>query len=394
MENIFTKFIRDGGDNPMNYEYNMLSKRWGHLRAILLGESIPPFEIEMQTSSICNLACYWCIGDNIQTMNHVTRLPNNITAQNVTNITKSLIDYKKDGLGVDTVKFSGFIGEPLVNRPATLAAMEHFSSNGIKVGLFSNGILLEDSGVQKVVVNNDYVHISLDAGTPETFAFTKSKANYDCGKENFNRILRNINSLAKLKREQGTSLKINVGFIANPHNHKEVFEISRRVKEEGADSIRFKCDVAGKWPINSEQIAYVAEQIKKAKSEIEDENFSVIQVHTEEEMRCSARLDFKKCYSHHLWATIGSDGNVYPCDFTTFPGAPHYGNVINRPFKDIWEGPLRKQIIGGIPAVCHKICSPFAMRINHFLNKIDEVVVEKGIEFIDQQRTEYLNSKK
>lgn len=391
--NIFTKFIRVGGDNPLNYEYNMLSKRWGHIRAILLGEPIPPFEIEMQTSSVCNLACYWCIGDNIQSMNHVTRLPNNITPQNVTNITQSLINYKKGGLGVDTVKFSGFIGEPLMNKEATLIAMKHFSSNNIKVGLFSNGILLEDPEVQKVVINNDYVHISLDAGTPETFAFTKSKANYDYGKEKFNSILKNINSLANLKRKHGTQLKINVGFIANPHNYKEFLGISKRVKEEGADSIRFKCDVAGKWPINSEQIIHVAEQIKKAKSEVDDDCFGVIQVHTEEEMKSSARLNFKKCYSHHLWGTIGSDGNVYPCDFTTFPGAPHYGNAINRPFKDIWEGPLRKQLIGGIPTVCHKICSPFAIRINYFLNQIDKVVSEKSIEFVDRQRTEFLNNK-
>lgn len=393
MDNIFEKFIRTGGDEPMNYEHNLLSRRWGHVKALLNGEPIPPFEIEIQTSSVCNLACYWCIGDNIQTMNQVTRLPNNITEQNVKNITQSLIDYKKSGMGIDVVKFSGFIGEPLVNKDATLLAIKHLTENGIKVGLFSNGIFLASKEVQDVVVNAEYIHISLDAGTAETFAYTKSKANYDLGKKNFELILNNINDLANLRKDKNTSLKLNVGFIANPHNFKEAYDISKKVKELGADSIRFKCDVAGRWPLNQEQIEIVNEQIQRAKKEIESMDFKVIQVHSEEEMKVSAKLSFEKCYSHHLWGTIGSDGNVYPCDFTTFPGAPHYGNVINKPFKDIWEGPLRKQIIGGIPSVCHKICSPFAIRINYFLNELKRVIDEKGIDFVEQQRTEFLEKK-
>jgi MoaA/NifB/PqqE/SkfB family radical SAM enzyme len=390
--NIFAQFIRSEDDSPMNYEYNMLKKRWGHIKAVLLGEKIPPFEVEIQTSSRCNLSCFWCIGDNIQTMNEVTRLPNNITADNVSRITQSLIDYKKGDLGIDTVKFSGFIGEPLVNRQATLNAMKHLNGNGIKVGLFSNGILLADAEVQDTVVHNDYVHISLDAGTAETFAFSKSKANYDEGKKNFDLILKNINSLASLKRTRNTKMALNIGFMINQYNYKEIYDISKRVKEEGADSIRFKCDVAGKWKLSDEQIQVIDGQIKQAKNDLENNGFRAIQVHTDEEMKISARLDFQKCYSHHFWGTIGSDGNVYPCDFTTFPGAPHYGNAINKSFKDVWEGPLRHQIIGGVPAVCHKICSPFAIRINYFLNRIKTIVDEKGMEFVESQRNEVLKS--
>lgn len=393
--NVFAKFIRQGGDDPRNYEFNILSKRWGHIKSILLGDTIiPPFEIEMQTSSRCNLSCAWCIGENIQSMNEVTRLPNNIIPENVLKITQSIIDYKKGDLGIEVVKFSGFIGEPLVNKKATLMAMDHLNSNNIKVGLFSNGVLLADQEVQDTVINNDYVHISLDAGTAETFAFTKSKANYDFGKNNFELILKNISLLANLKRQKSANAAINVGFIINQYNYKEIYAISKKLKEIGADSIRFKCDIVDNHNFEVEQMKFISEQMYNAKKDLQCDKFDVIQIHSDDEIKNLQRCNFEKCYSHYLWGTVGSDGNIYPCDHTTFPGAPHYGNAINRSFKDIWEGPLRRQIVAGIPAVCHKICSPFALRINYFLNEIKKIMDEKGVEFVEKQREEYLSALK
>ena len=134
-----------------------------YLDAFIRGESVPPFEIEIQPSSRCNLKCRWCIGEEIQAQNHVLNLPNAINADNIGHIVEGILEAKQNGLGVEIVKFSGFIGEPLVQKGAVLSAIQRLACAGVKVGLFTNGVLMTED-TWETLANIAYVHVSLDAG--------------------------------------------------------------------------------------------------------------------------------------------------------------------------------------------------------------------------------------
>ena len=99
-------------DDEFNYARQLLVKRRAYVDKFLAGEPFPPFEVEIQASSLCNLRCRWCVGHAIQRQNKVLRLPNNITPQNVHQIVDGILGCRYNDLGIDTVKFSGFIGEP------------------------------------------------------------------------------------------------------------------------------------------------------------------------------------------------------------------------------------------------------------------------------------------
>ncbi|OGC05674.1 hypothetical protein A2230_03325 [candidate division WOR-1 bacterium RIFOXYA2_FULL_36_21] len=379
--NPLTRFAKKG-KKEFNHEANLLTRHWGNVKAVLQGKVIPPFEIELQTSSRCNLTCNFCIGSATQKGEGVTRLPNNIDAANILTLASGITDYSVDTFRVERVKFSGFIGEPLVNKPATLLGMKHFLLHGREVGLFTNGVLINDDETRDVLLNTDYVHISLDAGSPETFRLLKQPKS----KENkFEGILENISDIATLKAQRRGKINIVVGFVITPYNVHEIYSIAMRLKNIGVEVLRFKLDISLTFPLSYSQISLAKQQIERIKKELEDDKFEVIAIHDLEDKERGKR-DFSECFAHFFWGTIGSDANVYPCDHNTFPGAPGYGNAIKRPFGEIWEGRLRRVLVEGniFPEVCPPVCSPFGACVNPFMAFLKVLEKNEGIGKIER----------
>ena len=57
-----SSLLKDGDSSPFNYERHILMDKAPYLDAFIDGEHFPPFEVEIQMSSNCNLECRWCIG--------------------------------------------------------------------------------------------------------------------------------------------------------------------------------------------------------------------------------------------------------------------------------------------------------------------------------------------
>ncbi len=245
--NKLSGFLQSDDSSPFNYERYLLVEKAPYLDAFIENKPFPPFEVEIQMSSKCNLQCRWCIGDEIQEKKQVMRLPNNINEDNVDRVVDGIIDFEINSLGIDTVKFSGFIGEPLLAKAATLKAIQRLIGAGLRVGLFTNGVLM-DENTWRTLANIDYVHISLDAG-PSSFFWLKESPKGICTRETFYRILKNVKCLNESRRQKQGNLRINVGYVVVPGNHDQIYEVAKLVREAGADSIRFKCDIGERYDL-------------------------------------------------------------------------------------------------------------------------------------------------
>jgi len=349
-----------------------------YLDSFIRGESAPPFEIEIQPSSRCNLKCHWCIGAEIQAQNHVLDLPNSINADNIGRIIEGILETRKNGLGVEIVKFSGFIGEPLVRKEVVLSAIQRLVCAGINVGLFTNGVLMTEE-TWETLANIAYVHVSLDAG-PRSFSPCKENKAQDapCATDTFYRILENIRGLDRQRKKTGwrKKMNINVGYVVTNGNHDDIYETSRLVREAGANLIRFKCDIAGEFDQYKTNVLNKAfAQIEQAQADFHTPpEFSVIAIHSRDDAenktfanwRCSSG-----CHFQHFCTTIGSDGNVYLCDHNTMPGAVPLGNAINQAFGSIWDSKLRRYLVNGTEHICRSgVCPPFGCKVNAFLAEI------------------------
>jgi len=375
------KFIRPG-NSPFNYERYLLMDKASYLDAFIEDKPFPPFEVEIQVSSKCNLQCRWCIGDEIQEKNYVMRLPNYINEDNVDRIVEGIVNFKINNLGIEVVKFSGFIGEPLLNKKATLKAMQRLVGMGFRIGLFTNGVLMTED-TWRTLANIDYVHVSLDSG-PSSFFWLKESPKGTYTQKTFYTIINNIKGLnATRKQAAGSKLKINIGYIIVPGNHEQIYETAKLIKEAGADSIRFKCDIGERFNIRAETLEVALNEIEKAKQNLEDSSFTVHTIHSKEDIENRSYKAWQcndGCFYHNFVATIGSDGNIYLCDHNSMPGAIPLGNAINQSFNEVWKSKRRIYLIKGVNYICQSnVCPPFGNRVNFFLKEIYKLKEQYGI---------------
>lgn len=380
----------DSSESSSGYVRMLLFDKAAYLDRFIEDRPFPPFEVEIQMSSNCDLQCRWCIGDELQDEKHVLHLPNSIKGPLVDKIVRYIIDVDIDGLGIDTVKFSGFIGEPLLYKKETLKAMRLLSEAGKKVGLFTNGVLMDDDRTRRALLNIDYVHVSLDAGRSSFFRLKESsKENANYSEEKFDKVISNIARLNELRiKKKNSPLRINIGYVMVPGNYDHIYDTAMIVKNAGADSIRFKCDIGGRFALRDARMRDVAyAQIGKLIQEVKDDSFDVRVVHSKEDVinntykKWNTSLDKAGCFYHNFLATIGSDGNLYFCDHNTMPSAVSLGSVVDdKSFSDVWLSDRRKFLTDDLRYLCDcGVCPPFGNAVNFFLKKINDLREAHGV---------------
>jgi hypothetical protein len=106
---------------------------------------------------------------------------------------------------VHNVSFSGLIGEPLVARMALVPAMSYLVDHDLRVGIFTNGVLMDDRVID-TFVRIAYVHLSLDAATGETYTGLKFRGR-QAGVAKFERAVANLRSLVERRRADPDSTR-------------------------------------------------------------------------------------------------------------------------------------------------------------------------------------------
>ncbi len=125
-------------------------------------------------------------------------------------------------------------GEPLLNR--SIAAMVHCAKeSGIAhVKLATNGMVLtEQKAAALVEARLDHISISLDGASAGTY--TRFRIN-----GNFNRVVRNIARLVKVRDRRRSGLIIELQFIIMKHNEHEIAAIEALARKLGVDVLRLK----------------------------------------------------------------------------------------------------------------------------------------------------------
>lgn len=369
-------------------ELDFFKRNFSRIINIYEGNILPPYEILIHPSSFCNLSCKWCIGAYVSRDKNKekiipTRL-NNI--KNMQKVINGIINYKKNGkdyltdgknklFKVENVSFSGITGEPFIAKDALLFAIEKLKENNIRVGIFTNGTLIEDDMLE-TITKMDYILISIDAGDENTYNTEKG-----CNPNDniYNKVLDNIKKINKYKIEHNRNIDINIGYIINQYNYSQIYELAKKLKSIGIHYFRLKTDISSKLILNNQQNKDVERQIDRVKKELEDDYFTIVQIHKLNDEKQKIR-DFKKCYIHYLYAAISADGNVYPCNYHPRKNGYYYDSAIEKNFSTIWENLNKYEIDSKIPDICPDRCDPFKTRANRMLEQCYLIYKEKGIE--------------
>lgn len=132
-------------------------------------------------------------------------------------------EFKK--LGVRAVEFPGG-GEP-TTHPDFIENINNFASVELPLGLVTNGVLFKR--ILPVLDKFQWIRISLDAATKETYLKTH-------GKDQFDWVIKGIKEM--VKRSKRTT--IGLGYLLMPNNWEESHQFLSLAEELGVDYVQFR----------------------------------------------------------------------------------------------------------------------------------------------------------
>ena len=320
------------------------------------GEIVYPIYIDLGLTSRCNHRCIFCAFD------FLGYEPIDLDI----NCLKNFIQ-EAARKGVKSIMFAGE-GEPLLHN-YIIEAVNFTKASGIDVAITTNGVLLDKFDLEKLLQPLTWLRISLDASTPETYAYLHNTA-----PEEFTKVVENIRSVVHVKNKIGLGVTIGVQFLLLPYNYPEVIDAVNMMKNLEVDYFVVKPYSQHPSSVNKIRCNFDKEipDLEIELSKYSNEKFEVILRKSAVE---SLKTDkpYDECLGLDFITRITANGDVYPCN--NFVGNKEFvfGNICTQSFSEIWEGKRRKEVVqkinqGGYVSKCRKGCR--LENINRFLTAL------------------------
>lgn len=302
-----------------------------------------PLHAQIGIADPCNHKCVFCWDhppderENVDTENRFgLARPGVMPLEQFKGIVDDLYD-----LGTRRIDLIGR-GEPLLNRSA-LDMVRYVKSRHMQALLFTNGSrLFEPIAKGFVDCKIDCVHISLNAGTPETYPHihvTEKPTDYL-------NVKKNLRFLADCKIAAGTELPyLNLSFVISSKNFFEIEKMIEVAYEVGAQQAEFVHSVTHSGTtdlaLSEEQYRLLQDSLPAARHKAKElgvlnnlaEFGAATPPYMVNEMVGPAVVP---CYVGWYFTVILGNGSVMPCCQCTAP----VDQVTNeRRFAEIWASP-------------------------------------------------------
>jgi len=285
----------------------------------LKGKNIYPVYMEVSPSGACNHRCLYC------GLDFMGYKPNYLKAD----ILKERLSELGD-LGLKSIMYAGE-GEPFLH-PEMASIIEHTKESGIDVALTTNGVLLRKEIVERVLINTEWIKVSINGGTRETYAkIHQSKP------DDFDKVMENMSFAAEIRNDKGYKCVIGMQLVLLPENHHEVISLAKIARDIGMDYLVIKpysqhpqSKINKYSTIKYSDLEYLSEELDKVNSD----TFNVVFRSNAMRKWDNNQRNYEHCLALPFWSYIDAGGNVWGCSIYLGDDRFKYGNIYERSFKD------------------------------------------------------------
>lgn len=292
------------------------------IEKFLRNERNAPIYVRIKPTNICNQRCYYCgyANDLVRdgrALDSRESIPWEI-------MKKTLYEMKE--MGVKAVTFSGG-GEPLCYS-AINETLQTVDSLGIDCSMITNGQALR-GGVVNYLKRAKWIRISFDSAQKKTYEEIRGVNTYDQVVDNIERFV----------YEKDKTCTLGINCVVTHSNANEIYDICSLAKELGVDNIKLSPIMVkenqGKYHQKIKET--VVEQIKDAKTQLENENFRIVDKYSNDiSLDDTCVKEYSKCYIQNFFTVIAADSKVYRCHPRAYTKAGEIGDLSRRTFKEIW----------------------------------------------------------
>jgi MoaA/NifB/PqqE/SkfB family radical SAM enzyme len=336
------------------------------VRAMLGGEKVGPWVVEMDPTTACNLACHDCISANLLNQGGFDR----------EKIKEMAREFKI--MGVRAVVLIGG-GEPMAH-PEFGTLVDYFHDNGIDVGVTTNGTLI-GRYMEQCAEKTKWLRVSVDAGTTETFREFRPAPN---GKSMFESVIENMRALGRIKTG-----KMGYSFLVLSKTDRDGNVVSSNVGDIEAAAYLAKdvgCDYFEVKPsfdmmhflVNHSASVHdvVAAQLREI-AHLEDSGFKIISPYTLSEALTGQSVqhkEYNRCLSASL-RTVVSPSGVYVCPYHRGNLNMRLGDATKHTMQYIWDSDKKATVMKRVNPSIH--CSFHCIR--HKSNLLLEKWAAEGV---------------
>lgn len=332
-----------------------------------IGYSLSTVFLDLSTKQ-CNFDCVFCDSKFYNTIPRV--FPKDVLFRIVDEL---------HTMGVDSVLLCGDGAEPLLH-PDFVEVASRLHSYGCSLGVYTNGSYYNDA-ILNELKKFDFVRISLNAGTSETYQRVHGIKNDD----QFAKTLEFVKKVTRMNQNVGVS------FLIIEDNINEMYTAASLCKELGVRFIEFKPAYRKDYSVDDFMFSKkdtIIEEIHLCQS-LAAPSYSVIlnnqlSGHIDSLSQTALTvLDTPRPCKVSKFRLVISPSGYYLC--TPHRGKKEYrlGDPFHDTIEQVWFGEIHKQIIS---KPCNLRCTYHAQ--NEFLlhaNISDDIIKQDDIETVSQK---------
>jgi MoaA/NifB/PqqE/SkfB family radical SAM enzyme len=293
----------------------------------LKGEQVYPIYMEISPAGSCNHRCVFC---GLDFMGYKPRfLDADLLKTRLTEM---------GSLGLKSIMFAGE-GEPFLHRRMVEIILHAKEQAGIDVAVTTNGVLMRPEMAERILGVTSWIKVSIDAGTPATYA-----AIHGTRPEDFGKLWANIEQAVAIRTKQGASCTLGAQLLLLPDNRHEVVALAERCRDAGMDYLVVK--PYSQHPQSQhrtfETVSYsecddLAEQLDQVRTP----GFNVIFRRNAMQKWDAGTRPYRCCLALPFWSYLDAGGNIWGCSVYLGDERFLYGNIETSTFEEIWQGERR-----------------------------------------------------
>lgn len=294
-----------------------------------------PLRATVQTTDFCNLNCIMC-QIHSQKEKHTLR---QMSKSNFDGIVKTLFPTLMEVHPTN-------IGEPLIS-PWFDYLTEKAFEYGVLLDITSNGTLLTDEKIKKILPALLDIKISFDGAKKETFERIRKGADFD-------RVVQNIKNFVRLRNASGSQASVTLQMTLFNINYTELPDVIRLAKDLSVDKVKAYHVFSYSPEIDRFSLMNNLDDFEKVRSESIElakkigMNVSINESLSGKQMETVPKLVHQKCRLPWAEAFIDFDGEIYPCHTHNHKS---YGNIFCSSAESVWNSPyaqdLRNALVRG-----------------------------------------------
>lgn len=326
------------------------------------GERIAPITIDMALTRACNYGCGYC---------YAMMQENERQA-----ITKEVMFNFIDDAAEIGVKAISLVsdGESTLH-PNFADIIVRGSEAGISMASGTNGYLLDEKKLERIMPHLTYLRINISAGEPARY-----KEIMGVRDGFFERVCENIKTMVRIKKEKNLKTTIGLQMVLDPKYSDQIIPLAELGKKLRPDYLVIKhCsdDENGFLGVDYGGYKPLYDLLKQAEGMSDDEYTVAVKW---SKIKAEGKRSYEQCYGAPFLLQISGSGLVAPCGmlFGEAYKKFHIGNIVTERFRDIYKSDRYWEVMSYLASKdfnAKKACGSLCLQ-----HKVNEVLdnVKKG----------------